>query len=134
MTNRHHQTAAAFNTAQNALRGGPSNVVDLVTMSRNLKTEDLKNCPPKKHANSSRTPISVQLRKPGSRVHSNSQLTTHNSQLTTHNSCLLTRTPCCCRSCNEHQESENKDLKNRHLKKGDSFGYRCPKTEATSTL
>jgi hypothetical protein len=48
MTNRNHQTAAAHPTPPDAPRGGPSNVVDLVTTSRNLKTEDLKTVTPKK--------------------------------------------------------------------------------------
>jgi hypothetical protein len=48
MTNRDHQSAAAPCTPPEALCEGPSNVVDLVTTRRNLKTEDLKTVTPKK--------------------------------------------------------------------------------------
>jgi hypothetical protein len=48
MTNRHHQTAAAHCTSPEAPRRGTANVVDLVTMSMNLKTEDLKTVIPKR--------------------------------------------------------------------------------------
>jgi hypothetical protein len=56
MTKPHHQSAAAHPTPPGSSREHTSHVVDLVTAPRNLKTEDLKTVPPKKHTNSSRMP------------------------------------------------------------------------------
>jgi hypothetical protein len=47
--NRHHQTATAHRTPPDARGPGTSNVVDLVTTFRNLKTKTLKTVTPKKH-------------------------------------------------------------------------------------
>jgi hypothetical protein len=56
MTNRHHQYAAAHPAPRDSAKEDITRVVDLVTMSRNLKTEDLKTVPLKKHTNSLRMP------------------------------------------------------------------------------
>jgi hypothetical protein len=55
MTNRHHQSAA-HPAPPDSPREGTTHVVDLVTASMDLKTEDLKTVPPKKHTDSSPMP------------------------------------------------------------------------------
>ena len=56
MTNSHNQSTAPNPAPQDSARQDRTHVVDLVTMSRNLKTEDLRTVPPKKHTNSARMP------------------------------------------------------------------------------
>jgi hypothetical protein len=59
MTNRHHQYAAAHPAPRDSAKEDITRVVDLVTMSRNLKTEDLKTVTPKNIQISRRSPTSA---------------------------------------------------------------------------
>ena len=59
MTNRHHQLAAAPPNPPETPCADPVNVVDLVTLSTNLKTEDLKTVTPKNIQISRRSPTSA---------------------------------------------------------------------------